>query len=151
MGTNRAWGGQRISLCHDQRPHPGLVEILLLLLGDKFFSRVGHGWRWQQVQFEFGNGQKQSLRRAQLGVLNFAMALGHDSTQYLTPATGLGIYIPGQVGHINRCKLFSAGLFCQCLGVEVLPQVIDAARDLRIVSAKVANWRNKADGCGMNV
>ena len=140
-----------MALSHDDRTYPCTVEILLVLLLGNDFRRVGHCRRRQQVQFEFGNRQKQGLRRAQFSVLNFAMALGDDSAQHLATAARLGLFILDGGCYIERGKCFSTGLFCQRLGVEVLPQVIDAACDLRIVSAKVANGRNKADRCGMNV
>ncbi|MNF63245.1 hypothetical protein D3C84_449420 [compost metagenome] len=71
-----------------QWAYPFVVEFLLRLLGNDLFRRERRGRFVGQFHVEFGNGQEQRLRRANLSVYDVAGALRDDLGQQVRTACG---------------------------------------------------------------
>jgi len=114
---------------------------LLLLLGDQFFRRIRWRGRWQQLQFEFGDGQEQRLGGGDLGVFHVTCALGDDLRQQVTAFTGFNRWIYRDCHGLGERAGRVAELFGQRLGEEVLPHMTDPGQRLGIAQAEVVVGR----------
>ena len=150
--VQRAWFRRRAGLRQwlaggqDDRANPSAFEILLALLRDDFFLWEWRGGRWQQLGFEFGDGQEQWLRWGDLGVFDVALALGEDLRQQV--GTGAGLY-----RRVRRCRRLGGErvrrfteLFGQRPGEEVLPDMTHPGQRLGIAQAVVVMGRQYTDG-----
>lgn len=123
----------------DGRAHPVAFEFQMTLLLDHVGNAERLGWRWQQIEFEFGDWQEQRLWRFDLGVGHRAGTLLDDLAQGLGACDRFaGLDVHFHTAWVDRNRRAVGNLISHRACKSIRPQLRDTTKGAAVADAKVA-------------